>query len=512
MSKVTVPTHSPILKLRLLPFALVLIVGSLGTLFVIKSPVALAIFLIGCFALLVFLKNPRWLVYSLAAFIPFQDEISFEQLSGARLSAQTLGATLLIILFLLRGLLPGFHTRKIFRLPYLNLLLVFLLISSLAIAIGPQVTGPVQAIWAVYRTVWVAPLIYFGVWVFLREPKTLRRVLAWLAAGSTFGAFIAIVQTITGGKLLTGIGGNYRYLGFLNPLPPEVVASLSGKFLADLYLGHTKIFRGFGSFYTSNGLGVLLCVSIFITWGLYASRTGKKRWLWIGMLGVQVLGIVATFSRSAWAAAIAGGGILFLPVFVKWMKRPKRIPKALIASLVLVLIALPFIFTNSNIRNRLLTTFTPTQVNEFNWRVVIWAYASKQILQYPILGMGTSIIDNTIVQIHDPSTVDAFSTHNLLFDIAYQRGLIALAFYILLWIYYFRSVWKLYKDETEQNIPDQKLFMGLSAGGAAYVVSGIGIASMMTENLATLFWFLFGIVICWKHLRLEHKSISLEDQ
>ena len=512
MAKVTVPPHSPISKIRLLPYIFVLVGGSLVALLVIHTPIAMTILLIACIALLVFLKYPRWLIYALAALIPFQVEILLQQLSGARVSPETLGAALLILLFLLRGLLPGLHTRKLYRAPYFSLLVVFLLLSSFAIARGPLVTSFAQGLWAVYRTVWVAALIYFGIWVFLRDKKTLRQALAWLAASASFGAFTAVVQTITGGKLLSGIGGNYRYLGFLIPLPPEVADSLSGKFIANLYLGNTKIFRGFGSFYTSNGLGVLLCVSIFITWGLSASVTGKKRWLWIGLLGIQVLGIIATFSRSAWAAVIAGCGILLLPVIVKWAKQPIRIPKAVIASLVLALLFLPLIFVNRNIRTRLLTIFTPTQVNEFNWRVAIWDYASKQILRNPILGIGSSIIDNTIVQIHDPNRIESFSTHNLFFDLAYQRGLIALAFYILLWIYYFRSVWKLYNDETEQNIPDQKLFMGLSAGGAAYVVSGIGIASMMTENLATLFWFLFGIVICWKHLRLEHKLISLEDQ
>jgi hypothetical protein len=511
LAKVTVPTHSPIKKLKLLPIAIVLAGGSLVALLGIQSPLALTILLIACIALLVFMKYPRWLVYSLAAFIPFQVEFFFEQLSGARVSPETLGAALLILLFLLRGLLPGLHTRKIINAPYLNLILVFLLLSSFAIAKGPTVTSIAQGFWAVYRTVWVAPLLYFGVWVFLRDMKTIRQSLVWLVTGASFGAFTAVVQTITGGKLLSGIGANYRYLGFLNPLPPEVVASLSGKFIPLLYLGRTKIFRGFGSFYTANGLGVLLCVSIFITWGLSASGTGKKRWLWMGLLGIQVLGIVATFSRSAWAAVVAGVGILLLPGILKWVKHPIRLPKVLIASLVLACFSLPLIFANSNIRTRLLSIFTPTQVNEFTWRVAIWDYAGKQILRNPILGMGTSIIDNTIVQIHDPNQIESFSTHNLFFDLAYQRGLIVLALYLIFWIVFFISAWKRYKSDLYPDQQERKLMLGLITSGIAYIISGIGNASMMTENLATLFWFLFGVVIAWERLNLKQKSPSLED-
>lgn len=504
--KETSSTPSRIFKL--LPILIVLLGGSLVSFLGIRFPFLLTLLLIAGIGLMVFFKYPRWLIYSLAALIPFQDEISVGALSGARLSPQTLGSTLLIVIMLLRSLLPGIHTRKILRLPYLYPVLAFLLISSSAVAVGPLITGPIQGIWSVYRTVWVAPLIYLGVWVFLKEAKTIHRALACLAAGGTLGAFIAIVQTITGGRFLSGIGGNYRYLGYLNPLPPEVVNSLSGKFIEVLYLSHTNIFRGFGTFYTSNGLGVLLCVTILITWGLFASKTGKIRWIWLGMVCVQILGIIVTFSRSAWAAVIAGGGILLLPVFLLWIKHPSKIPKALIASVVFALIALPLIFSTANVQKRLLTTFTPTKVTEFNWRVAIWAYSGKQILLHPVLGMGTSIIDNTVVQIHDPSTIDAFSTHNLLFDIAYQRGLITLALYILFWIYFFRSGWKLYKNKSADNNPDRKLILGILAGGTAYIISGTGIASMMTENLATLFWFIFGIVISWQHLQDINKTTS----
>jgi hypothetical protein len=505
LSKITAPNHSSILRLRLLPFALILVGGSLIALLGFQFPMVLTILLIACIALLVFFKYPRWLIYVLAASIPFQDEIFSEQLSGARLTPETLGATLLILLFLIRGLLPGLHARQILRIRYLYLIVVFLLLSSLAIAIGPTVTSPAQGFWAVYRMVWVAPLIYFGVWIFLRDTKTLRQALAWLAVGVSFGAFIAMIQTITGGNLLAGIGGNYRYLGFLNPLPPEVVSSLSGKYIPNLYVGGTRIFRGFGTFYTSNGLGVLLCVAIFITWGLSASGTGNKRWLWIGLLGIQILGLFATFSRSAWAAGVAGGVVFLLPFLVNWIKHPIRMPKVLFASLVLLCLSLPFILANQNIRKRLLTIFTPTQVAEFNWRVAIWDYAGKQILQHPILGVGTSDIDNTVVHIHDPNTIDTFSTHNIFYDLAYQRGLINLTLYILFWIYYFRSAWKLYKEKTLQSWSDQKLILGLMAGGVAYIVSGIGIASMTNENLATLFWFLLGIVITWERFSLRPK-------
>jgi O-antigen ligase len=230
------------------------------------------------------------------------------------------------------------------------------------------------------------------------------------------------------------------------------------------------------------------------------------------LLGIQVLGIVATFSRGAWAAAVAGGGILLLPVIIKWMKHPIRLPKALIASLVLAFFSLPLIFANSNIRTRLLSIFTPTQVNEFTWRVAIWDYAGKQILRNPILGTGTSIIDNTIVLIHDPNQIESFSTHNLFFDLAYQRGLIVLALYLILWIVFFKSAWNLYKSDLNQDQPERKLMLGLISGGIAYMISGIGNASMMIENLATLFWFLFGVIIVWERINPKHKLPSLEDR
>jgi O-antigen ligase len=486
-------------KQKYMSLLVVLCVGILVAIMIeVLPPLALGLLLLICIFLFIFLKYPRWLVYALAACIPFQVEVLIGQLSGARFSSQTLGAMLLIIIFLINGLLNGNYPQKIFKTPYLRMIIFFLILSSLAIATGPLVTGYVQGIWAIYRNVWVAPLIFFAVWVFLRNTKFIRRSLVLLAACSSFGAFTALVQIFTSGKLLSGIGTNYRYLGFLVPLPPEVITTISGKFIATLYLGRTHIYRGYGTFLTSNGLGVLLCVSIFITWGLYASGTSKKRWIWILLLGIQIFGLVSTFSRSAWVAALTGMGVILLPVLKKWISHLIRIPKALIASLVIAIIAIPFIFSNENIRTRLLTAFTPTEVGEFAWRVIIWNYASKEILQHPFLGVGTSTIDNTIAQILDPNSIETFSTHNLYFDIAYQRGLINLAFFILFSLFFFRSALKIYLDFKKNNLSDQKLVLGLIAGVVAFLVSGIGSASMANENLATLFWLLFGIVVTWE--------------
>jgi hypothetical protein len=484
----------------------ILLFGFLVAIPVMQFPLIVSLLLFTCIALFVFFKYPRWLVHVLAACIPFQVEILLAQLSGARLSPQTLGAILLIFMFLMRGLLNENHSHKILNIPYIKILIVYLLFGSLAIAAGPSVTGFFQGIWSIYRTVWAAPLIYFAVWLYLKDLKSFRQPLVWLALSASVGSITAIVQTATRGQYLSGIGTNYRYLGFLVPLPPEVITSVSGKYIASLYLGSTNIYRGYGAFLTPNGFGVLLCITIFITWGLFASGTSKKRWIWIGLLGLQVLGLITTFSRSAWAAAVAGVGILLLPVFKKWISKPFRIPKALIATIVIALVVVPFFISNSYLRTRLFTAFTPTQVNEFSWRVIIWNYAIPQMIRHPILGLGTSTIDNTIAHIQASSSVDSFSTHNLYIDIAYQRGLISLALFLLFTFFIFRSALRIYSKSNNPN--DKKLVLGLMAGVVAFLVSGIGIAAMSIENIATMYWLLFGIVITWEHYVFHINSHS----
>lgn len=451
--------------------------------------------------------RPAGLLFGLAFLIAFQIQYEHPALAGATLTPQTLGALAIAGLILL-ATLSRQGVRRLVQAPYLGLILVYALLSAVSIARGPAVTSPVQGVWAVFRIVFAAPLLYLGLWFFLRTPGAVHRAAAWAAVGASLGGAAALMQTVSQGLLLSGMLTNARYLGIFPPLPPDVIADYSADLQTKLYLSG-GMFRGHGTFLTHNGFGVLLASTIFLTWGLMRSAPPAKRLFWGVMLGAQVMGVIVTFSRSAWAAVLAG---IFL--LVAWnaramLKRPS-VFWGLVGTVALVLVSgVAAALAAPSFLERFLTLFSPTQVPEFAWRIAVWRFALSQVQAQPLLGTGSTMIDNAIAQIPASGPLARFSTHNLFMDVLYQRGVVVLLLYAGFWLIWLASILKLLREQTANPL-GRDFILGLLAAGFAFLVSGVGSASMNLENLATLFWFLFGSVICLRWQILEQPATEPE--
>jgi len=452
----------------------------------VVAPLAVLSLVLAAVLAPIIVARPRWLVLALVFFIPFQAEV--EVAFGARISPQSLGsAALALVLFLT---LLSQRSDKALRVPYLSLWLAYLFIGTLAVAAGPLMKGASQGLWTLYRVVWSVPLIYLGIWVSLDRPQSIYRAIAWLTIGASLGALAAIIQTLSVGRLLSGLGTNYRYMGFLTLLPPETVATYSGPNLRDrLFLRGTNIFRGHGTFLSHNGFGVVLCVTVLLSWGLIRGAKGKARWFWLGMWVMQLGGLVVTFSRSAWAAVAVGLLLIILWGFRTMLRKPGALLGIVLIVFVVAIVAIAAALRFPNLLGHFSSIFSPTQVPEFQWRLWVWHFALAQIIRHPVIGLGTSIINNAEAQI--PRAAEQFSSHNLWVDIAYQRGLIALGIFILFNGLFFRNALKLMWDKDNSPMVTS-LALSLLAGGIAFFVSGMGSPSMMHNNLAMLFWFLLG--------------------
>lgn len=437
---------------------------------------------------LLLLQRPYWALLALVASLPMQ--VGVELSNGAEVSPQ---------LLLLTGLLPALVilagrriNDRLWRTPYWFLWFIYIVLSTVAILRGPVINTPVQGIWALYRLVWTAPLVYPLAWFFLRDLARIRWGLGWLTITSTIGATVAIAQTLSQGRFLSGLGTNFRYLGFLHPLSSEIVAAYSINPVQKLFVSGSTIFRGHGTFIEHNGFGVFLAVTIFLTWGLLVeSRDRRRLWLLIALL-LQLAGLVVTFSRSAWAAVFFGAVWL---VFWNWrrvLQRRNAVVYYLIVGLGLILATAVALWRTPEFVTRFITIFSPSEVSEFSWRVLLWQYAGTQIAQHPLFGVGTSMINRELAGI--PGTDLQYSSHNLFIDIAYQRGLPALFIYLFFWLVFFATAWRILRRSAVTQI-SRPLIFGIMTAGFAFLVSGIGTPSMAYHNLAILFWFLFGSMV-----------------
>jgi O-antigen ligase len=437
---------------------------------------------------LLLLQRPYWALLALTASLPMQ--VGVELSNGAEVSPQLLLLTgLLLALVMLAG---GRANGRLWRTPYWPLWLLYIALSTIAILRGPVIDTPLQGAWALYRLVWTAPLVYPLTWVYLRDPMRIRRGLGLLVSVSAVGAAIAIIQTLTQGRILSGLSTNLRYLGFLHPLSSDIVAAYSGNPVNKLFVTGSTIFRGHGTFIEHNGFGVFLSVTTFLTWGIFAESRGRRRtWLFLALL-LQLAGVVVTFSRSAWAAVFLGAVWLFVWRWRRLLLRRRSALNLVGFSLISILLTAVALWRTPELVTRFITIFSPSEVPEFSWRILLWQYAGTQIAQHPLFGVGTSMINRELAGI--PGTDLQYSSHNLFIDIAYQRGLPALFIYLFFWLVFFATAWRILRRSAVTQI-SRPLIFGIMTAGFAFLVSGIGTPSMAYYNLAILFWFLFGSMV-----------------
>lgn len=453
--------------------------------------------LVGLIMLAIFVQWPHALLCLFAFFLPYQLEFTSPQLFGATLNPQNvLIIALLAILFL-----KLWSAQRIPAVPLLGWWSAFVLLSCISFALGPLIFNPVQGMWVVYRMAMVAPLTYLVACLFLPTPDQVRQMMMILAFSAAVAGLIAVVQIASSGQMLSGLGTNHRYLGLLQPLPPEVVEKfVSGK------LTDTNIFRGHGTFYTHNYFGAFLSMTICLTWGVLRGAWGWRRWGWSLVLAAQLVGSIATFSRTAWVATLAGLGAAFLAEI--WFARNRRAvtlvirltPLLILVALVVLVSALQF----KEVTAHFATTFNPTQVSEFQWRLLVWKLAGSQIMEQPWLGAGTSAIMKVPYYFKDR----VFDAHNLFLDVAYSRGLITLGLFVFFVWQLLQSAW--YWCRQAEARPERKMAVGVLAAGMALLVSGFANGLMFIDNTASLFWLMLGVAITMsqRHKYAEGRNIS----
>jgi hypothetical protein len=448
------------------------------------------------------LQRPQLVLYGTALFMPYIAEVYVAQLAGARLTPLTVFVALLLAVLGSRILALGrFHW-----IPSGVRWGMFVLVSLMSFAMGPQITGLVQGIWALYRLVIVACFPYFAVCYLLRSTESAKRVLKILAFSASIAGVTSIVQVVSGGKLLSGLMTNQRYLGLFQPIPPEIVESYSVNMRHKLYLAGTDIYRGHGTFFAANYFGAFVGVTACITWGLFRGMRGWRRWAWGLLLALQIGGSVATFSRSAWAAIIAGLvisvlGELWLTGKGRIIERVFRVALLMVPVLLIVLVIALQI---EGVGEHFFTLLMPWKATTFQWRLLVWRLSIDHILTHP-LGAGSP----TIVDVPAYFSNRRFSAHNLFLSVAYTNGLIVFVLFLTFVWQWLHSAWHLAKHS--QSAADRLLGLGILGSGWAFLVAGVGSSLMTIESLAVLFWFMLGIITVMKRQGIHRMDVKSQD-
>jgi O-antigen ligase len=452
-------------------------------------------------ALVVALLRPEVPLLLLVLSVPFQFEYEVGLMT---LTPFDLLVSLAFISALMRiGVEKDTYLTKV---PYLVPYSVYLLSGALAIALDPDITEPLQGVWRVYKVAVVIPLVYYLVSTHLRTRRLIARAFSFLLIGTTLACLTGIVQTLFGGMYLSGLRSNYRYLGFLQPMSQETrsvyQAMTPYQQLRNLYLPGTDLFRAHGTFYSSNFFAAFLNVTLPLTlcWFIFARSRRHRLLLGISAFA-QFICLLATFSRTGWVSLLIS--LLFIVLFLVrkglLLRAVWRSTAFAVAVAIFALGGLVAAWTYLGpqlglLYERFSTVLEPQKSVEFTGRFVLWELSLSRIATHPLLGLGAHTVKGS-----GPLWGVAYdlSSHQILLDIAYTKGLIALAALLVLLLAAFRDAVQVYVKER-RSLPVRGLALGALAGLVGLVVHGINESVLAQTNLEALFWLLLGIAVALK--------------
>lgn len=428
--------------------------------------------------------KPRRVLYLIGFFIAYEIGISIGWLFNLYVSPLLILSLLTFLLIILKVI----TARRIPAIPLLGWWVVFALLAVITYARSSLVVGPVQGTWVVFRLAFAGALIYPAFWFFLTKKEHLQTFLTIMALSAALSGLIAVIQTISSGILLSGVMTNDRFLGFLTKFPPETLGTDPAVLRAHFYIN--TIFRGHGTFYRANGFGAFMSIMIGLTWGLFRQARGRRQIFFGLLLGAQLAGLIATFSRTAWAAAIAAIAIaIFIETFF-WGKRQltRRQIQLFFMSVFFGALVLVIALQSNAAADRLNSLLNPGQVAEVQWRVFIWKRALESIIAQPWFGTGIA----TVVSNEPLIGKGDFGAHNLFVGLAFERGLPALFIFLFLMGRFFTATWRSLRSE-QALLPEKGLATGVFASGVAFLLVGMGSSMLDIENLRALFWVLLAI-------------------
>jgi hypothetical protein len=459
----------------------------------------LAVGLLGSAAgLLAILRaKTHYLMWLLAFTLAFQFEY---ELASIRFNWTELLALLLTCILISRSLVENDSTWL--RLPHKGLFAVFLICGLIAQILGPGIESIAQGTWHLYKVVLAMPLLYFVAFVSIRSKRVLKTAVAILVISFTISSGVGIIQTLSGGRYLTGLGvyGNLRYLGIFPPFPSEVQEIMKNFVgtVSDLtHVPNTAIFRAHGGFTNHNYFAVGLVMTLSITTSLWLYAQSSKRKLLLGVATiVQLLALILTFSRGGWVGFALSVTVIVLLV----RKKPGYLlvlKTMIIGGIGISLVIIAMLMLPTPLATRATSILNPAEATEMQGRFEAWSTSLQEIQKHPVWGTGTSEVAGVTMFGHN------VTSHNIFLSIAYERGLIALVAFIFLLAVLARDSLRLVGKRKNDDLYLQGLGLGLLSGVTGFLAAGMLASPILYPESAALFWFTAGLLEAAVRIRKE---------
>jgi putative inorganic carbon (HCO3(-)) transporter len=217
----------------------------------------------------------------------------------------------------------------------------------------------------------------------------------------------------------------------------------------------------------------------------------------IGATLVLVGALAVTLSRSGWLGMIAGAFVLFALLWAQWLK--------LVAVAATVGACVLIVGLSGPIAERLGPSDNgPMQM--LADREQVWSAAVRMTVDHPLFGVG---IDNfqLFYPVYSGRDDELNHAHNLLLNIAAERGLIGLASFCVVLVVLIASLaGRVIKSSSEL---EHAVVVGLSVSFVAYVIHSQFDVSYYDYKVLLLFWLLLAVAAGITDLGVEaHTGMS----
>jgi len=245
----------------------------------------------------------------------------------------------------------------------------------------------------------------------------------------------------------------------------------------------------------ANPAGLLFSMSIPLALAVVVTESGMLRGLTLGSLGAQFAGLVLTYSRGAWFAAILS--LLALSVMEHSLRK---------AVLALGLIALVAFVTVTPLRNRLLSLRTPHSDIAIEGRLRYMTDALTVGLQRPFLGAGYGRDRLREGVREDIPSAEQFGfiphSHSLYTELLAGTGFAGLSAF--LWMVGVNIIRLIRKAQAETSPSGRIAYFCLSASLVAFLVGGLGDVPFYNHDTRIFFFTLLAL----SYLALRNDIVS----
>jgi len=274
--------------------------------------------------------------------------------------------------------------------------------------------------------------VLLGMYLFIvNEIRAMRQIVAPIAVMLFLQSVVGIVQALSQGSV------GLQALGELS-LNPDwngvSVVSADG----------IRYLRVYGLTDHPNILGGCLAFGMILLAYWYIHPENKWRHAASGIFSLSALGLLYTFSRSAWLALLGGMGAIGILLIVSKQKIAFRALLGLLAVSLILLI--PFIWQNAGllgVRFNWQGSFSSaTQENQsIGERILLNRAANEIFTEHALIGVGLGAFPRALQAKYPEFSLNYQPPHMTLLDVAAELGLFGALFYAIVMVAPWLALW-----------------------------------------------------------------------